>query len=337
MTTANHRRTAILKAAAAAFLTLLPALFCREVKAIPASKTGFYFDTVVTVSIQEAPDPEGLAESCFDLMNELEHLLSRTLKGSDVWRINHAGGESVTVSSRTADLLRFGLSWAGQTDGALDITIAPVSSLWDFTSGQNNVPKADDLEKALAHVDYRNVTVEGNTVTLADPEAMIDLGAVAKGYAADALRSLLEEGGCRSALVNLGGNVLTVGSKSDGSAWNIGIRKPFGEPEEVIAVVPAADQCVITSGSYERCFTADGKLYHHILDPKTGISADSGLNSVTILSASGAAGDALSTACFVMGLEDGMALIESLPGIEALFVTTDNELFPSSGWPGSPM
>ena len=335
MTRTNHRSIVLFPAIAAVVLVFF--LQVVETSADPVSKTGFYFDTVVTVSIQDAPDPEGLAKKCFDLMSELEGLFSRTLEGSDIWRINHAGGESVTVSPRTADLLRFGLSWAEQTDGALDITIAPVSSLWNFTDGSNTVPDEADLNAALSHVGYQNIVIEDSTVTLEDPEAMIDLGAIAKGYAADALRDFLAENGCTSALVNLGGNVLTVGRKPDNSAWNIGIRKPFGEPEEVIAVVPAADQCVITSGSYERCFRANGKLYHHILDPKTGVSADSGLNSVSILSASGSAGDALSTACFVMGLEKGMALIESLPGIEALFINEDNELIPSSGWPGSPL
>ena len=324
---------------AAVFLLILYLILCQAgtVSAKEASRTGFAFDTVVTIRIADAPDPEALLDQCYELIGELENLFSRTIEGSDIWNINHAEGKSVTVSERTADLIRFSLSWCELTGGAFDITIAPASSLWDFTGETNAVPDEEVLKEALTHVNYLNVSVVGNTVTLSDPDAMLDLGAVAKGYASDLLKELLEENGCGSALINLGGNIMVVGKKPDGSDWNIGIRRPFSDTEDSIEVVPASDLSVITSGSYERCFYQDGRLYHHILDPKTGMSADTGLSGVSIVSASGAVGDALSTACFVLGPEKGMELIESLPGIEALFITENEELIPSSGWQGSPL
>ena len=320
---------------AAVFLLII--CLTDTVHAKSGSRTGFAFDTVVMIQIGDASDPEALLDQCFDLINSLEQLFSRTMEGSDVWNINHAEGRPVTVSEQTADLIRFSLSWCDLTGGALDITIAPVSSLWDFTGETQLIPDEDALKDALRHVDYRCVTVEENTVTLSDPDAMLDLGAVAKGYASDLIKELLEENGCGSALINLGGNIMTVGEKTDGSAWNIGIRRPFSDAEDAIEAVPAADLSVITSGSYERYFYADGRLYHHILDPQTGMSADTGLSGVSIISSSGAVGDALSTACFVMGPEKGLELIESLPGIEALFITEDEELIPSSGWQGKPL
>ena len=329
--------TILKKISGAACLFLLILSLTETASAKSGSRTGFAFDTVVMIQIANASDPEALLDQSFDLINSLEKLFSRTLEGSDIWNINHAGGKAVTVSQQTADLIRFSLSWCELTGGALDITIAPVSSLWDFTGETKVVPDEDSLKEALGHVDYRCVSVEENTVTLSDPDAMLDLGAVAKGYASDLIKELLEENGCESALINLGGNIMTVGKKPDGSDWIIGVRRPFSDAEDSIEAVPAADLSVITSGSYERFFTVDGRLYHHILDPETGMSADTGLSGVSIVSSLGAVGDALSTACFVMGPEKGMELIESLPGIEALFITEDEELIPSSGWQGKPL
>ena len=329
--------TILKKISGAACLFLLILSLTGTASAKSGSRTGFAFDTVVMIQIAEASDPEALLDQSFDLINSLEQLFSRTLEGSDIWNINHAGGKAVTVSVETADLIRFSLSWCELTKGALDITIAPVSSLWDFTGETKVVPDEDSLKEALGHVDYRCVSVEENTVTLSDPDAMLDLGAVAKGYASDLIKELLEENGCESAIINLGGNIMTVGKKPDGSDWIIGVRRPFSDAEDSIEAVPAADLSVITSGSYERFFTVDGRLYHHILDPETGMSADTGLSGVSIVSSLGAVGDALSTACFVMGPEKGMELIESLPGIEALFITEDEELIPSSGWQGKPL
>ena len=329
--------TILKKISGAACLFLLILSLTGTASAKSGSRTGFAFDTVVMIQIAEASDPEALLDQSFDLISSLEQLFSRTLEGSDIWNINHADGKAVTVSVETADLIRFSLSWCELTKGALDITIAPVSSLWDFTGETKAVPDEDSLKEALGHVDYRCVSVEENTVTLSDPDAMLDLGAVAKGYASDLIKELLEENGCESAIINLGGNIMTVGKKPDGSDWIIGVRRPFSDAEDSIEAVPAADLSVITSGSYERFFTVDGRLYHHILDPETGMSADTGLSGVSIVSSLGAVGDALSTACFVMGPEKGMELIESLPGIEALFITEDEELIPSSGWQGKPL
>ena len=180
---------------------------------------------------------------------------------------------------------------------------------------------------------YKNIKITGNTVTLSDAQAAIDLGAIAKGYIGDRVKDFLLSKGITSGMINLGGNVLVIGEKPDGSLWKIGIRKPFSEDgSELSAVVSAADQSVVTSGTYERYFIKDNTLYHHILNTQTGYPARTGLSSVSILSDGSAKGDALSTICFLLGPEKGMDLIEKTDGVEALFITEEGELLYSSGF-----
>ena len=319
-------------AAAAVFLT---ATSMSAAAADPISSTGFFFDTVITISLYDTQDT-ALLESCDQLMQECEDRLSRTREGSDIWKINHAQGESVEVAPETAWLIERSLAYCELSDGSFDITIAPVIDLWDFHNENHPAaPSKELIQEALAHVDYHTVQVDGTTVTLSDPQAGIDLGAIAKGYISDLLKEHLLEQGCKSALINLGGNVMTIGEKPDGSEWRIGIRRPFGSSAyDLIAKVAVKDLSVITSGTYERYFIAeDGTMYHHILDPDTGYSVQNGLMSVSIISPDGTSGDALSTTCFVLGLEKGMQLIESLDDTEALFILEDETMIASSGWP----
>ena len=241
----------------------------------------------------------------------------------------------MTVCPETLDILRRSLAWCELSDGAFDITVAPVVSLWDFSEGAQPVlPSEDALAEAVSHVDYRQIVIEGDTVRLTDTEAGIDLGAVAKGYISDGLKDTILAHGCSSALINLGGNVLAVGGKSEDKDFRIGIRRPFGESaSDLIRVLGIRDCAVITSGTYERFFELDGVIYHHILDVNTGYPVENGLASVSILSKSGTDGDALSTACFALGPEKGMALIEQLDGTEAMFIDADENITCSSGWP----
>jgi thiamine biosynthesis lipoprotein len=268
-------------------------------------------------------------------MADYEAMLSRTVEGSDVWNINHSNGEPVEVSGETASLIETALTYCDLSGGRFDIAVAPIVDLWNFhEDGDHTLPDDDVLAEALTHIDYHNVTVDGTTVTLQDPDAGIDLGGIAKGYIADRLKDYIVSQGVTSGLINLGGNTLTIGQKPGGKDWKLGIRKPFGETaSDLIAILSVNDDSLVTSGNYERYFEKDGIIYHHILDPDTGYPAQTGLQSVSILSDSSADGDALSTTCFLLGAEDGLALIESLDGIEALFVTDEQEIIRSSGFP----
>lgn len=318
------------------FFLLLPILLllsgCKN-SPQAVSRTGFYFDTVITITLySDNADP--LLDGCFSLCEKYENLLSRTKEESDIARINAGKGRPVAVSSETEFLIRQALSYAALTEGKIDPTVAPLMELWDFTSDRpKSVPQEEAIQFLLPHIAFEKIQCEDGFVTLADPEAELDLGFLAKGYIADRLKEYLQNHGIKSGIIDLGGNILTIGAKPDGSPYRIGVKKPFSSAGTAMAVLPVQDRSVVSSGVYERYFEQDGQLYHHILDPDTGYPVSNGLLSVTILSDSSLEGDALSTACFVLGLEEGMRLIEDTPGAEAIFITEDYELHRSSGLP----
>lgn len=293
------------------------------------SKTDFYFDTVITVTLYDSSKEDALQE-CFTLADRYEKLLSATVKDSDVWKINHAKGQPVEVSDETISLLKNAISYSELSGGAFDVTIGPLSSLWDFKNN-SEVPPQQDLTDALAAVGYEKILIDGNTVTLTDPDTRIDLGGIAKGYIADQMKQFLNQNGVADGIISLGGNILTVGPKRSGDPYKIAIQKPFDKTGSGIAVLEISDASLVTSGVYERYFESDGFLYHHILNPSTGYPYDNGLLSVSIITASSADADALSTTCFTLGLEDGMALIEDTEGAEAVFITEDYRIHGSSG------
>ena len=305
----------------------------------PLSRTGFYFDTVIQITIYD-PSKEDALDGCFALAEKYENMLSATKENSDIWRINHSAGAPVDVTADTAQLLETALYYAELTDGRIAPTILPVASLWNFGSDKSpSIPDPSALKEALSHVDYHTVRMEekGDSylVTLDDPQAMIDLGFIAKGYIADRMKDYLLSLDISSACINLGGNVVTIGDKPDGSPFRIGIQEPFAAEGTPITVVALSDASLVSSGVYERYFYQDDVLYHHILDPATGYPVENNLAGVTILSPGSVEGDALSTTCYCLGLSDGMKLIESLEGVEAVFITKDNTLHYSSGFPQS--
>ena len=223
-------------------------------------------------------------------------------------------------------MIQLGIHYGELSDGKFDITVLSASELWDFHDGKKVIPDQKVLEEAVSHIDYKNIQVDGTTVTMKDPKCRIDLGGIAKGYIADRLKEYLEKEGIEHATINLGGNVLTIGTKPDGSDYKIGIQKPFAADGEVLEVLSVHDRSVVSSGDYERYFEKDGVIYHHILDPQSGWPVQNDLDQVTILSDSSADGDALSTTCYVLGLEKGMKLIQEMDDVEAIFVTKDGEI-----------
>ncbi|MCR4908313.1 MAG: FAD:protein FMN transferase [Lachnospiraceae bacterium] len=297
-------------------------------KTQPISKTFFALDTFCTITVYDSAD-ESILSDGEKLVKSCEKMLSATVSGSDVERINHAGGKSVRVSGETARVIEKALEYSRLTDGAFDITIYPVLSLWDFRSGDTKVPEDAALKEALRHVDYKNVFVSGNTVTLADPGAGIELGGIAKGYICDVLSDFLRERGVRSAIINLGGNVAAIGKRPDGEAFRVGVKKPFGDGNETVTVLPCSDESVVSSGIDERYFIADGVLYHHILDPATGYPAVSELNAVSVMAERSVDADALSTCLFLLGKDEGEELLKKCASdkpLRAVFIGKDNEV-----------
>lgn len=315
----NYKRAAGLAVVTALFLT-----GCSEKE----SKIAFTaMDTYMELTAYGDAD-ETLQEAKERIL-ELEGLLSVTNPESEIYAINHAGGADISVSAYTYELLDFAYTMAARTDGALDPTIYPVVDAWGFITGEYRVSGEQALSALLERVDYTAVQLLDKAVRLPD-EMELDLGAVAKGYAADAVAEIYADAGIASGLVYLGGNIQAVGSKPDGSPWRIGIQEPDGEG--YVGVVSVRNAAVVTSGGYERYFTdEDGNRYWHILDPSTGKPADSGLLSVTIVTESGAYADALSTAIFVMGPDRAEAFWKEYRDFEMVLLTTDRRVLVTEG------
>ena len=300
----------------------------------PISATAIKLNTAVTVTIYDSNDKKLLTE-CMNLCDKYEKIFSRTASDSELYQLNHRelapveGTENTyQVSDDLAKLISEGLDYSELSKGAFDIAIEPLTSLWDFTAEDPQVPKDSLIQVALPKCDYHNISIDKdkNEITLKTDDTAIELGAIAKGYIADRLKDYLISRNVKSAIINLGGNVLCIGEKTDNSAFKIGIQKPFADRSETIAVMDIKDKSVVSSGIYERCFEQNGTLYHHLLNPETGYPYDNGLIAVTIISDKSVDGDALSTTCFALGLEDGMKLAESLDDVQAFFVTSDYEI-----------
>lgn len=299
----------------------------------PESVNGFKLNTYVQIDSYTSVSKNTLTEA-LNLCDYYENIFSRTKEDSELSKVN--SNQTTDISKEMYELVSAGLEYAALSNGAFDITIGSVSRLWDFTTESPKVPDSGRIAEALTHVDYTRVSVSDNgdgTYSISMPDDVIlDLGAVAKGYIADKIKDFLEENGVKRAIINLGGNVLCIGKKTNTDNFGIGVRKPFAANNEVLVALSVDDSSVVSSGNYERYFYADdGTFYHHILNPATGYSYDNDLSDVTILSKDSLTGDCLSTTCFCLGLDDGMKLIESLDGIEAVFVTNEGEIHYSSG------
>ena len=253
-------------------------------------------DTVVTLTAWGDGANDALAEAS-RIISALESELSVTDSGSAVARANR--GETVTLGKDAAALLRGALEKCEATGGALDVTVYPLVRAWGFTTGENRVPEQSEIDALLSLVGSEHVRLSDDGTLTLDDGTMIDFGAVAKGYASDLVCAALRERGVEAAIVNLGGNVQTVGRKPDGERWKIAVVSPDGNGSACIVTTDGG--AVVTSGSYQRYFESDGKRYCHIIDPATGYPVDNGLLSVTVIGESGFECDALSTALFVMG------------------------------------
>lgn len=293
------------------------------------SRSFFAMDTFMTVRAWGADD--ALLDQAGDLVDALEASVSTTLEGSELHTLNSTG--SAALPDDAAYLLGRALEICGETGGALDISIYPVVRAWGFTTSEYHVPNDDEIARLLESVDYTRVVLEGDTVSIGEGME-IDLGAVTKGYTGDRITALLRENGVTSALLDLGGNIQTLGSKPDGSDWHVAIRNPDGG--SFLGVLSVSDRAVITSGGYERYFVdEDGNLWWHIMDPATGYPAKNGLISVTAVGDEGLYCDALSTALFIMGRERAIAFWREHRDFEMMLVSDEGELLLTPGLYGS--
>lgn len=301
-----------------------------------SSRSEFLMDTFVSIRAV-GPNQEQAIEAAVDGMRRVESLMSRHIPDSDVSRINEgAGGEPVKVSEETFYVIEEAVKCARLTKGAFDITIGPLMDVWNFGAEDPAIPDAEEIEKARSLIGWELVELDSanRTVRLPIEGMSIDLGGVAKGYAASEGARILLEYGISHALIDAGGNIVTIGSRSDGEPWQIGIRDPRGESiEDTIGpTLSIVNGAVATSGDYERFFIYDGRRYHHILRPDTGMPVETA-RSVTVMAKDPLYADMLSTAVFVLGPDEGIKFIETLDGISAMIVTDDGSIVFSKGFP----
>jgi thiamine biosynthesis lipoprotein len=299
----------------------------------PLSRSEAWLGTVCSITVYRQP-PKGLLDKAFARLAEIDARMGPDRPGSELDPIGAAAGKpAVKVTPDVFKVIQTSLEYSRLMGGAFDVSVGPLVKLWGIgLGGTGRVPPQQEIERARALVDYRRIELDAaaSTVRLRDPGMSLDLGGIAKGYAADEVAAILRSGGVKSAIVDLGGNILVVGSRPDGGKWRIGIQDPDKPRGEYLGIVEVSDSTVVTSGVYERYFIKDGVRYHHILDPKTGAPARTGLLSTTIVTRQSMAADALAKV-FVLGVERGMALVRSLPGVEAIFVTEDHTVIVSPG------
>lgn len=280
----------------------------------------FALDTYISMKIYGADDPELLCKQVEDKTAELENILSRHAAGSELAKINASPAGDYIISDELAAVISASLAAAESSGGAYDPTIAPLAELWNIGGGNESVPAQADIDAARAKTGYRNVKLDGNTLTKLTDYAEFDLGGSGKGYIlGKAVDILKQSGGC--GIVSFGGNIGVYGKKPSGDPWKIGIKNPR-DSDDVSGYVTIESGFVSVSGDYERYFIADGKRYCHIIDPATGWPVDNGVMSVAVWSENALEGDTTSTALFVMGERRGLKYCEQ-NGIAALFVTAD--------------
>jgi FAD:protein FMN transferase len=305
-----------------------------QAAAKPASRTEYdLLGTTCTITLYDRL-PSSKLDAVFSRLREIEARMTVNRNDSEISAVNQAAGQHpVKVSADTMAVLQAGLEFSRLGSGAFDITIGPLVKLWGIGTDQARVPAAEEIRKARSLVGYRSLQLDAASgeAFLRSPGMRLDLGAIAKGYAADEAARTLRSLGVKRALINLGGNILTVGSKPDGSLWRIGIQNPEDPRGTYLGIVTTGESAVVTSGVYERFFEQDGKRYHHILDTKTGFPVFNGLTSVSIVTPVSMRADGFSTLLFALGLREGMKLAELTPGLDAIFVDEARNVYVTPG------
>lgn len=303
----------------------------------PYEETEFLMGTVVRVTIYDQGKEEVLSKA-FDRIKELAEFITTEdeEEHSMIKAINEsAGREPVSVSSDLFALINSALTYSEKTEGSFDLTIGPITNLWRIGYPDARVPEPNEIEKALSLVDYKQVELneENQTVYLSQEGMKIDLGAIAKGFITDETVKVLRDNDVETAIIDLGGNIFVMGNspRDVKEKWQVGIQDPFEERGKIIGSIPLSNQSMVTSGVYERFLEADGKKYHHLMNPETGYPFDNELAGVSVVTTSSIDGDGLSTSLFSKGLDGGLEYVNQLVGVDAVFVTKDKEVYLSDG------
>jgi len=302
-----------------AFLCIILASGCarKEDENIYPSKTIYAMDTVMEIKAYGKNAEKAIADA-ENIIKKLDADLDLGNKKSEIYKINHNAGTS--VSEETGVLIRSALNICYMTDGAFDITIAPLMHLCGFYTKEYKIPQSSEISAALKKVGYKNISFTAENIFVKNG-GELDHGGIAKGYLSSKIYDIFDENQVEGRLISLGGNIHTYGTKADGSSWKIAIQHP--DKENFVGIVSANNLAVVTSGKYQRFFEKDGKRYHHIIDPATGYPSGNELESVTVVSRDATLADGLSTALLVMGVEKGSNFWKNHEGFEIVFVTKD--------------
>ncbi|WP_438433892.1 FAD:protein FMN transferase [Gorillibacterium sp. sgz500922] len=299
---------------------------------LPVSETYYIFDTVVTVKVYDAKVTKDNFTEIGDILNNVDRWLNRENADSDIAKVNaKAGREPVEVSPQAFTAVKAALTDSQKSSGVFDLTVGPLVDLWAIGKGGEHKPDDAAIAKAKALVGYRDVVLDEakHTVFLKRPGMSLDIGGTGKGYAADLIADYLKGKGFDSAIVDMGGNLLTVGVKPDGSEWNIGIQNPDKSRGNTIGTIKTGPKAIVASGIYERFFIENGVRYHHIMDSSTGAPVQNELASVTIITDGAMTGEGLDNLVFAYGLEKGLDYVDSRPDVEAIFITKDHKVYVS--------
>ena len=335
----DFRQSRRRRAALLLLLLTLSASGCADSGGKPVERQFYAMDTVMNLTVY-GDRAEDAVEAAMKRVGEIETLSSSYLSDSDVSKINaEAGTSAVVVSPEVLKMVQTAVQYEKITGGAFDITLGPLISLWGIGTDHKNVPSQAEIDRALALVgsDKIQISEAKRTVMLSQPGMSIDLGGIAKGFAADEILRIFQEYGIQSALINLGSSsIYALGNKPDGSSWTVAIRHPLDEGA-YLCVVQLTDQALSTSGDYERYFIQNGKRYHHIFDPATGYPADAGIMSSTIVidgkeSDCCILADILTKAAFVFGAKRGFAVLDGLAGVSCMAAGSDFRLYRSGNW-----
>lgn len=316
-------------------ITMLPGCSNNKAPIEPLSRTEFMMDTVMSIRIFDKNNKK-ILDKAFERLEEIENKMSATIESSEVNKINNnAGIEPVKVSPDTYFVLKEAKEHAEVSMGAYDPTIGPLVKLWNIQTEDVNrdwIPGLEDIEEIKDLVDYNKLELlEDNMVFLKEKDMRLDLGGIVKGYATDEVRRILHENGVNKAIIDLGGNIYAHGIKAEGIPWNIGVRDPFNVNGEHLGIIEIEDKSIVTSGDYERFFELEGQRYHHIIDAETGYPSNNEVRGVTIIADRSIDGDALSTTMFILGVDKGVELADSMEGIDVVFITKDKSIYLSPG------
>lgn len=294
----------------------------------------FAMGTVITQHLY-GENSQKVANEVIEKIKQLEKIMTINKAGGDINALNASAGNGkwITLDKEVIYVLKKALTYSKLSKGAFDITVGPLVKAWGIFTDHPRIPSNTELKRLMKLVNYNDLLINEQMfqARLTKKGQIVDLGGIAKGYAGDVTKEIYKKNGVTSAYISLGGNIVALGSKPDGSTWNVGIQNPRQPNGKYLGIITIRNKSVVTSGDYERFFMKNNIRYHHILNTKTGAPSDSGLISTSIISDLSIDGDALSTSTFVFGLEKGLALIESLPGVEAIFITKDKKIYTTKG------